>query len=191
MFPLMQIEVVQQSLFHIPCFPITFSTNSIKQSLWEANYHWVINFPTFMEPEGPLLYSQETITEPVKSSPHPCILFPSELSYYCFPYMPRSSMWPLPFRYADQNLNAFLITPMCLAHLILDWITIIISGEEYTLRYLISFIKKTTTIEHDPLGRILSSYKHDHVGKQYFKGSWRVRIWNLLNWLKIVTTGFF
>jgi hypothetical protein len=140
MFPLMQVEVVQQSLFHFPCHPLTLSTNSIKQSPWEANYHWVISFPIFIEPEGSLLNQWNPLHT----------LAPYFLKNYfiiILPYMPRSPKWTLPFWFADQNLNAFLITLMFLAH-----------GEEYTLQYIILFIKKTTT-EHNPLSRILSSYK--------------------------------
>jgi len=91
-----------------------------------------------MEPEDSFPFPQEPAADTYREwdasstylltrKIHPNIILPST---------PRSSEPSLPFRLSNQNFYAFLISSMsatCPAHLILDFINMIISGNEYKL----------------------------------------------------------
>jgi len=94
-----------------------------------------------MEPEGLLLYTQWPTAAPYPdtnaSSPHLLTRFP-KIRYNLLPSTPRSSEWYLPFRFPNQNILCIIISPMRAAYpthfSLLDFMTLIISGEAYKLR---------------------------------------------------------
>lgn len=68
---------------------------------------------------------------PVSILPHYFLKIPFNNSLHS---MPRSSKWSLPFRFSNQNLYTFFISPMHTHLLFLNLIMLIMSGEEYKLR---------------------------------------------------------
>jgi hypothetical protein len=84
------------------------TTNSMEQSLWEANNHWSQsrNALPFMEPSGSLPCSQQPATDhnpdPDAFSPHLPILFHKIHSIITLPPTPRFFEWSFPVRLSNE-----------------------------------------------------------------------------------------
>jgi len=89
---------------------------------------WSKIYPTFVEPVGLPLCSQEPTNrpypEPVESCPHPQI-FKDTCSYYT-PSMGGSLKWPFLLKDSWQTLYTFLICTLHVTcpthHILLDWL---------------------------------------------------------------------
>jgi len=70
-----------------------------------------------MEAEGSLPYIQEPTTAPYPDHIHPVHIFPTYLSKIhrniILPSEPRSSKWPLSFRYSEQNILCIYLPRAC------------------------------------------------------------------------------
>ena len=106
---------------------------------WEANWFCIYsrNFPHFMEPYSSLPLSQVPATcpypEPTPSSPHNPFHFLKIHLNIILPSASWSPQWSLSHRLPHQNLmhTSPSICATCPAHLIFDFITRTILGEQY------------------------------------------------------------
>jgi hypothetical protein len=136
------VITVNLLLTYLLTYLLTHSlTHSMEQSpSWETNRFSVSQeiWPHFMEPQVSLPHSQVSTTcpypEPVRSIPYPTSHFLKTHLNIILPSWPGSPKWPLSLRFPHQkpvHASPLPHTRYMPAHLILDFITRTILGEQY------------------------------------------------------------